>query len=168
MRWQVPARGDLPPVKFTWHHGPGLSPGSRDKLLGMMRERGASKEEAEILLGYAGALMVGGKGMLVTDDHNVKFTLLPKEKFAGVAQDKPRNVPMSNGHYNDWLIACRSGEQPMADFAYANPLSEFLMLGNVATQFEGELEYDPAACKFVNHPQADPLLGYEYRQGWSL
>jgi hypothetical protein len=134
----------------------------------MMRERDASKEEAEKLLGYAGALMVGGKGVLVTDDHNVKFTLLPKEKFQGVEQDKPKAVSLSKGHYNDWLIACRGGEQPMAAFAYANPLSEFLMLGNVATQFEGELEYDPAASKFVNHPQADQALAYDYRQGWTL
>ena len=42
------------------------------------------------------------------------------------------------------------------------------MLGNVATQFEGELEYDPVAAKIVNRPEANAALGYEYRQGWSI
>jgi hypothetical protein len=42
------------------------------------------------------------------------------------------------------------------------------MLGNIATQFEEELEYDPIAGKIVNHPQAHEKLGYAYRNGWSL
>ena len=40
--------------------------------------------------------------------------------------------------------------------------------GNIATQFSSELEYDPVAGKIVNSPEADALLGYEYRKGWTL
>jgi len=42
------------------------------------------------------------------------------------------------------------------------------MLGNVATQFEGPLEYDPLTGKIVNHAGADKALGSEYGQGWTL
>jgi hypothetical protein len=42
------------------------------------------------------------------------------------------------------------------------------MLANVATQFEGELEYDPVAAHITNHPEADRALGYTYRDGWTL
>ena len=42
------------------------------------------------------------------------------------------------------------------------------MLGNVATQFEGPLEYDPAAMKITNNSEADAELRCEYRKGWSL
>lgn len=168
MHWQVPARGELPPVRFTWHHGGGLSPGSKDRLLKMMTDRGASAEQAVKLLGYAGAMLVGPKGVLVTDDHNVKFTLLPGLDFRDVQQDVPHTLPQSRGHYNDWLIACRGGAPAMANFACANPLSEFLMLVNVATQFDAELEYDPAAMKVVNHADANAALGYKYREGCSL
>jgi hypothetical protein len=45
---------------------------------------------------------------------------------------------------------------------------EFLMLGNVATQFEGPLEYDPLAMKITNNPEANALLRCEYRKGRSL
>lgn len=167
-RWQVPARGDLPPVTFTWHHGGGLSPGSKEQLLDMMRRRGATGDEATKLLGYAGAMLVGTEGVLVSDDHNVKVTLLPAEKFKGVGQGTPKKLPPSRGHYQDWFNACRGGEPAFANFDYANPLSEFLMLGNVATRFEGEIVYDPLAARVVNNDDADRALGYEYREGWVL
>ena len=42
------------------------------------------------------------------------------------------------------------------------------MLGNVATQFQGVLEYDPLAGRILNNPEADKALGSECRQGWTL
>ena len=51
---------------------------------------------------------------------------------------------------------------------YASALNEFLMLGNVATQFEETLEFDPIAMKIINNAQADALLRSEYREGWTL
>jgi hypothetical protein len=168
IRWHVPARGDLPPVTVTWHHGPGFAPGSRERLERMLADHGVPPTERGKLLGYAGAILIGSKAALVADDHNVKVTLLPADTFREVKLDRPKTVPASRGHYHDWFHACRGGEPAWANFGYSGPLSEFLMLGNVATRFEGELEYDPAAGSIVNHPAADRLLGYEYRQGWAL
>ena len=42
------------------------------------------------------------------------------------------------------------------------------MLGNVATQFDAALEFDPRSGRIVNHAEADAALGYEYREGWRL
>ena len=42
------------------------------------------------------------------------------------------------------------------------------MLGNVATQFKEELEYDPLTGRIVNNADADAVAHPEYRQGWSL
>jgi hypothetical protein len=77
-------------------------------------------------------------------------------------------VDPSRGHEGDWLIACRGGKAAWANFDYASALNEFLMLGNVATQFEGSLEFDPVAMKVAGNAEADALLQCEYRQGWSL
>lgn len=167
-RWQVPARGELPPVTFTWHHGGGLSPGSKHQLIDRMRQRGATNDEATKLLGYAGAMLVGTEGVLVSDDHNVKVSLLPAEKFRGAEQGSPKKIAPSRGHYHDWFHACRGREPAWANFDYANPLSEFLMLGNVATRVDGELEYDPVAARVLNNKDADRVLGYPYREGWVL
>ena len=74
----------------------------------------------------------------------------------------------TRGPEQDWFAACRGGKRPWANFDYASALNEFLMLGNVATQFEGKLEYEPVGMKIVNNAEADALLRCEYRQGWAL
>ena len=56
----------------------------------------------------------------------------------------------------------------MSNFNYADPLAEFLLMGNVATQFEDKIEFDPITMKVVNNAKADAALYREYREGWSL
>ena len=169
IRWRVPARGGMPPVTFTWHQGPDYAPGSRQQFVDLMKAHGASEEDVKKLLLYAGAMIVGSRGVIVTDSHNVNVTLLPRERFAGVAADKPRTVPQSRGHYRDWLHACRGGESPLARFDYGATFNEFMLLGDVATRFVGEkLEYDPNAGRITNHAEANQALSYEYRTGWRL
>ena len=169
IRWTVPARGDLAPVTFTWHQGPKLPPGSRDLFERLMRDHGATDEDVKKLLLYAGAILVGSGGILVTDSHNVNVTLLPRGKLGAVDVKEPKFVPASRGHYRDWLGACRGGPAPLARFEYAGTFNEFLMLGDVATRFPGEaVEYGPVGGKVVNHAEANAALGYEYREGWRL
>ena len=43
-----------------------------------------------------------------------------------------------------------------------------MLLANVATLCEGEIEYDPLEGKIVNNAEADALLRRPYRDGWSL
>ena len=96
------------------------------------------------------------------------FQLLPAERFAGVQCNRPESVERSRGPEQDWFAACRGGPRPWANFDYASALNEFLMLGNVATQFEETLEFDPVAMKTVNNVDADALLRCEYCEGWTL
>ena len=169
IRWQVPERAGLPPVAFTWHQGPDYAPGSRELFEELLRDHGATNEDIKKLLLYAGAMIIGSKGAIVTDSHNVNVTLLPKEKFPGIDTSKPRIVAPSRGHYRDWILACRGGEPPWARFEHAATFNEFLMLGDVATRFPGQaLEYDPLAGKISHHVEANEALRYEYRKGWML
>ncbi|KPL21939.1 MAG: hypothetical protein AMJ75_09015, partial [Phycisphaerae bacterium SM1_79] len=96
------------------------------------------------------------------------FRLLPEKQFTHVETNRPKTVDSSRGHERDWFTACRGGKPAWANFDYASALNEFLMLGNVATQVEDKLQFDPIAMKIVNNTQADALLRSEYRQGWSL
>lgn len=167
MRWRVPARGAMPPATFHWHHGPvpGLPPGSREKLSDILRGLGVSKELEEKIFKGPGALLLGTKGALWTSSHNTDILLLPEERFKGVEQSKPRSLPPSRGHAQDWLHACRGGEAPLSNFAHAATFGEFLMLGPVATRLEREFSYDPVAGR-TDSPEADRLLGYDYRAGF--
>lgn len=171
IKWKVPARGSLPPVTFTWHHGykPDYAPGSRDLLGELLLDHGATEEQLKELLSYAGCLIVGNKGILATNSHNTKFVLLPNKKFDHLQQQRPEDMPLSPGHYQEWIAACRGGEKPISNFEYAAPFAEFLTVGSLSTRFPGEsLEFHPSTGKITNHPRAAEFLDYDYRDGYTI
>jgi hypothetical protein len=168
VRWDIPGRANLPPVRFYWHNGssrPGMR-GQIESLLGRGLDWGdkGAKKWAD----WAGCLIVGTEGKIYASGHNATYVMLPEEKFKDLQKNRPEKVERSRGHSEDWLLACGGGKAPWANFDYSAPLTEFNMLGNVATQFEGVLEYDPLAGRILNHAEADRALGAEYRQGWTL
>jgi predicted dehydrogenase len=171
VRWELPARGTMPPVTITWHHGPKFAPGSREIIHQHLRNFGiTSEQEADQLMRSAGSMLVGSDGALVADDHSVHVTALPRDKFAEIETDRPLRTPASQGIYGDWIDACRGGNPHiLANFDNGGPLSEMLMLGNIATQFpEQTLIYDPVSGQIADHPEANEKLGYQYRAGWQI
>jgi hypothetical protein len=166
--WQIPARGELPPIPFYWYNG-SRAPGMRDKLealLGRGLDWGDKGEKK--WADFAGCLIVGSDGMIHATGHNATFTMLPEEKFRNLQQGNPEKLPRSLGHERDWLAACRGGAPAWANYDYAAPLNEFLQLGNLATQVEGPIDYDPLTGQITNNKDANSLLSSEYRSGWSL
>jgi hypothetical protein len=161
--WEIPARGKLPPIAITWSNGG--APGVDERLAPILKD---APDREKNNWRFAGTLIVGSKGSIHTTGHNMWFHLLPADSFRGVQCERSETVENSRGPEQDWFAACRGGKRPWANFDYASALNEFLMLGNVATQFEGKLEFDPVAMKILNNPEADALLRCEYRQGWSL
>ena len=95
---------------------------------------------------HAGCLLVGTKGMLHSTGHNASFSLLPEADFKEFKYPDPI-LPRGRGHEQEWLDACKGGPAPMSSFEYASRLTEFNLLGNVATQFDGQLEFDPSSWK---------------------
>ena len=167
VKWSIPARAEFPPITFTWHNG--RAPGGRDLLeqvIGEELDWGDKKDKKWV--DHGGAIILGTRGRVRATEHNATFRLLPADSFKQVQTQRPTKLEASHGHEQDWFQACRGGPPAWANFDYADALIEFLMLGNVATQFEGPLEFDPLAMKIVNHPAADALLRCEYRPGWTL
>jgi predicted dehydrogenase len=162
VRWETPARAEFPPITFTWHNG--AAPGSRGRIEGLLADDLKCGDQMD----HAGVIIVGTKGTIHATGHNATFRLLPEEQFKDIEKERPKTVDRSRGHEMDWFVACRGGKPAWANFDYASALNEFLMLGNVATQIEGTLKFDPAAMKIVSNTQGDALLCSEYRQGWSL
>lgn len=171
VRYDVPARGKLPPVRLNWYNGGANhleQKGIRRQIEELMgRPLDWSSEDDPIWKDWAGILLVGKNAKLYSNAHNTEFTLLPEDKFKDFAGPL-RSLPRSRGHEREWLGACRGGPSAMSNFNYAGPLTEFVLLGNVATQFDQKIEFDPLAMKIVNSAEADRALRREYRQGWSL
>lgn len=170
VRWEIPARKNMPPVSIYWHHGPGFAPGSRELIRGRLRQFGITDPKAaDALMASAGSMLIGSDGAFVGNDHSTVITALPKERFEKIETNRPQRIPSTQGIYKDWIEACR-GQKPhiIASFDIGGPLSELIMLGNVATQFDRRLVYRPAAGQFVDDEAANALLRYKYRQGWTL
>jgi hypothetical protein len=165
IEWEVPARAEFPPITITWYSG--NAPGARE-LRARLSADPTDKERSA--WEFAGTFIVGARGSLHTTGHNMWFRLVPEDKFEGVQRNRPERVEMGRDPEQDWFAACRGGKPAWSNFDYADALNEFLMLGNVATQFENgtQLEFDPAALKVVNNAEADALLRCEYRPGWML
>jgi hypothetical protein len=153
IRWQFPARGGLPPVKVTWYDG-GKKP-SRDLAYGLE-------------LPTNGALIVGEKGTLFSPDwHGDKFRLLPEGEFEG-ASAVNQTIPRSPGHHQEWIAACKGGPPAMANFSYSAPMTEAVLLGNVAIRAAEKVEWDSKNLRVTNFPRANQYVRREYRQGWKL
>jgi predicted dehydrogenase len=153
-RWTFPARGDLPPVSMTWHHG-----GKRPKLW----------KEANLPDWPIAVLFVGDDGMLITEVERIppRFELHPKKKFTDF-EPPARTIPRNIGHANEWLLACKTGKPTTCGFDYSGPLTETVLLGNVAYRAGEKLEWDVEKVTATNCPEADKFIRREYRSGWAL
>ena len=81
----------------------------------------------------------------------------------------PRKLPRSPGHEKEWLQAIRGGAPACSNFVdYGSLLTEFLLLGNIATQTSSPIEYDPLAGRVTNSEAANKLCRANYREGWVL
>ena len=79
----------------------------------------------------------------------------------------PQTIAKSPGHYAEWIEACKTGAPTSANFEYAGWLTEANHLGNVAFRTGKKLQWDAAAMKATNAPEADRFLKREYREGWT-
>jgi hypothetical protein len=71
----------------------------------------------------------------------------------------------------EWIAAIKEGKKSTTDFSYSGPLTETMLLGNIALRTAKDnvvLQWDPVAMKVTNFPAANEFLGRTYRQGWSL
>jgi hypothetical protein len=165
VQFKIPARENLPPITIVWFAGHQETRKKVEAYIGRQLDWGDAGEKR--WKEHGGALIVGSKGMLRANEHNGGIFLYPEDRFAAEPQS-PKKFPGSQGHERDWLRAARGGEPTLSNFSNTGPFIELLMLGNVATQFTEELEYDPLAGKIVNHAEADAVAHPEYRQGWTL
>lgn len=73
-------------------------------------------------------------------------------------------------HYHGFIDGCLSGKQPSDGFDYAGPLTETVLLGNIAVRHrDEELSWDAPAMKLTTkNGDVSKFLQKEYREGWSL
>ncbi len=110
-----------------------------------------------------GVLFIGEKGNLFVGFPEMP-ELFPKSTFASVKLPETSD----HNHYLEWTDAILGKAKTSCPFSYSGPLSETVLLGNVAYRSGQKLEWDSAALKAVNAPAADAFVRTKYRAGYEV
>lgn len=156
IRYDFPQRGGLGPVTFYWYDG-GLMPNAPDGV------------DAADIPGGNGSMLEGSQAALTCGSFGGGVKLVAgaaKDSFQPPAPTLER-IREENHHWN-WLEAIKCGKPGASDFRKAVPLTEMVLLGNIALRTDGRFEYDTAAATIANNAQANALLTKTYRAGWEL
>src|SRR5580658_941232 len=161
IRYSFGARGDMPPVKFTWYDS-GLKPARPDELEENRPMKSEHEEEDE------GMLFIGDRGKILCTVNGGDPKLIPQAKMDAYKQPA-KTLPRSPGNEREWLDACKGGKvKPGGNFEFSGLVTETLLLGNVASRTGERLHWDRAALKVTNSEAAQKLVKPDRRKGWEL
>jgi len=154
LRLEFPSRGPLPPVTMHWYDG-GKKPSPELIGGGQVAENGA--------------VIVGDQGTMYSIEWTgADWRLLPEEKFRDYRPPEP-SVPRCSGHHAEWIAACKGGPQAFCNFVdFGAPLTEVMLLGNLALRTGQKIEWDVRAMQAKECPEADEVIRREYRKGWEI
>ncbi|TFG45195.1 MAG: Gfo/Idh/MocA family oxidoreductase [Candidatus Brocadiia bacterium] len=153
IRFEFGGLGEMPPVSVTWYDG-GLLPWRPREL------------ESNRRLPSHGGIYIGEQGTILASLGDGP-RIIPESKMKGFKVPE-RTLPRSSGQHEEWVQACKGGAKPLADFEYSGPMTELVLLGNLAIRMGKRLEWDSANMKIPNAPEAEQYLHREYRKGWEL
>jgi predicted dehydrogenase len=149
IKFEFPANDKRGPVTLNWYDG-GKKPG--DDLFDGIKGK------------QSGAVVVGDQGKLFSpDDYGATFQLSEGLKAPEVEYTK------SPGHFTEWVEAIKGGPQAMSNFAeYAGPLTETILLGNLAVKAGKKVEWDAKNLKALNAPEVESVVHPQFREGYVL
>tara|TARA_B100000902_G_scaffold143922_1_gene141351 strand:- start:14 stop:1375 length:1362 start_codon:yes stop_codon:yes gene_type:complete len=153
--YHFPSRGTLPPVKMLWYDG-GIKPPRPEEL------------ELEEDWPADGVLYIGDKGKIMHQSHGGMPSLIPLSRMNDFQQPGKTLKRIQGSHEQNWVDACKGGEKACSHFDYSGPLTEVVLLGNLAIRTEGPLLWDGPSMRVTNNESANRYVQREYRRGWTL
>ena len=135
VRFRFPARGEMPPVTVTWFDG-GRKPPRPAELPATRKHVGGSGifflgEKCKMAMGAVIAGTRAGQAGPRLMPEALMASAKPKQTIPRVKFDRGMWVQRSR-HEREWVAACKKGRPPCASFDTAGPLTEMVLLGNVA------------------------------------
>ena len=142
------------PVKMTWYDG-GKKP-SANLVKGRKLETN-------------GIILIGDKDTLYVPNYWGAGSFLSGAKvedFKSIPESLPRPQGFERNHHQEWLDACKGGPKALSNFDYSGPMTEAVLLGNVALRTGKKIQWDSTKLMVTNVPEANRFLRTEYRTGW--
>lgn len=179
LRWDCPARGNMPAFKAYWYEGlkkdapedaatgnlktvKGNARNLPPRLLELMKEYPDEEFDS------SGTIYIGEKGILYTATYGGRMHILPMEKMNQITQP-PRTLPRPKNIMADFLDACRAGKtETAAPFEYGARLTEFSLLGNLAQRagVGNKVNWNGPKMKVTNIPELNEWVKRPHRKGW--
>ncbi len=155
VRYDVPARGDMPAVKVFVYDHKGLMPAA-------MRE--AQEKHGRKFGEYT--LFVGSKGLIGSD-----CRMMPDSMHKGYEMPE-KTIPRAHGGpISDLYWAIKNDGTACSNFIdAAGPLTAFALCGHLA-QAAGvgkTVEWDVEKMECTNIPEVNELVRRSYREGWEV
>ena len=171
LKLKFPGSNGKPDVKLYWMDG-GILPERPDEL-------GSDEPMGDW---GGGAIITGTKGKMMCSTYAENPTLLPSSKTKEInITPSVKRVP--EGHYIQWVNACMAGyskNELSSPFEYAGPLTETILMGNLALrswniknvkgEFSGrkKLLWDAKNMRITNFNEANQFVRRTYRDGYTL
>jgi len=157
VHYDFPARDGMPEVQLTWYDG-GLKPRRPRQL------------DEQVRLEPDGMIFVGDKGTILSGFAGANPRLIPEQRMKAYKSGKAggKTLPRSIGHYKEWIEACKGGKPAGCNFDFGGPVTEAVLLGNIAVRTAEKLYWDAQNMKITNHEEANRYVKEPYRQGWEL
>lgn len=179
LKYNSPKHGK---VALNWYDG------------GMMPELPSELEDGNIPGNWSGgSIYHGSKGIMITDTYSGNPRLLPAEKMESTKFPETtlkRIEGGTGGHARNFVEGCINGTPTTSPFSYAGPLTEAVLMGNLAIQsyqykvlqdgkkagdwapydYPGrrKLLWDGENMKITNYGIANEWVNGTYRKGWEL
>jgi hypothetical protein len=156
--FKFPARGLLAPLTLRWYDG-GLIPSPPPEM------------DPTKQLPDNGTLIIGTKATVLANLYYQSVRIIPEPKMQELAPTLPaKTLPRVEGgnHFTEWARACKGGPAAGSNFGIASRLTELCLLSNVAVRARRSLEWDGAAMKVTNVPEANQYLTKQYRPGFGV
>ena len=149
-----------PTVNVTWYDGDQRPPAA---IMDQMRSADAAPNDRRYSLPDQGSVFIGTKGMMI-----LQHVAMPR-LLGEAAKDTVIEKVEGTDHWHQFIDAVLGKTKTGANFDYAGPLTEAVLLGTVATRFpKTTLDWDAANLKFTNTPEANQYVRRAYRKGWEV
>jgi predicted dehydrogenase len=180
VRWDVPARADMPALKAYWYEGlnettAGTAQGTLHAARGddrnfppLLLEFRKQYPDEELDSGDSGTLYVGENGVIFTGTYGNKMHIVPYEKMKETPAPA-KTLPRPKNIFDDFLDAVREGStKTSVPFEYGTRLTEFALLGNLAMKagLHKKVLWDGPNMKVTNFGELNEWVQRPYRKGW--
>jgi predicted dehydrogenase len=157
--YDFPAKGKRPAVRVVWRDGSLFPPRPKEVA-----------EPAPWPFDSSGQMWIGDSGKLVAGIYGENPRLLDEARQTDLTARPPaQKYPRTEGVYAEWIAACKGGPAAGSNFPdQAGPLTEMVLLGNLAIRTAQVLEIDSQTGEVANATIPPEYVRPEYRSGWSV